>query len=823
MKLVAKIATLLTGVLLGVLVSLISTKVLEHHLLDKQMKLSALGTEPLSGLKQPSDADFSQDRIANAILVDSILTIIQNYYVDPDRALDNQSLIEGALLELNHYREVSVSDVDEGHRRVQIGKMVTEFSLESDYTFQRLLEDSIHLASFIGKSDLAKNEMFASSQSSNIGAFIYLNALLHSLDPHSGLLDQEEYRELKQGTEGSFGGLGVVVGIQNDVLTVIKPLPHSPAEKAGINGRDQITFINDKSTFGTSLQNLVHHMRGAPGTEVHLSLLRAGENAPRKIKIRREVIQVDSINAEVLKAGDYPVLYLTVDSFSSRTSEEIKEAISFYSREQGIKGITLDLRGNPGGLLDQAVKAADLFLHRGRIVSTSGRRPEVEVAYDDKDEFDLPVVILVDGETASASEILAGALQDNNRAIVIGQPTFGKGSVQTVFELPSNQALKLTIARYYSPSGKTIQNMGIMPDVWVQPIFAADRNLNLLGPGRYASERFLANTLSGAGYQEVPTPRYKFFYQRQSISGDYEKQLALGVFHELFAKNEVPLTEEKQRATYWLASASGYVNQENRVREDEVERYLQTKHRVNWVDTRHPVVEPLAIVTKLKSDSLVSVLEGRPLTVEWEVSNLGDHAVDRVSVFLRSENLEIPTQEQLLGTLKSGQTIRGEMILDLELPANPSPYSLFLGSSIEGWPVMKQQKELRVLVKTSHKPQLSFDISLVDEQGGHEDGILEPGEKAILEVSLLNESDIEAHDVKASLANLSGKQVEIPEKVSETIQTLGTGKNVVVRFPISVSEELISNDLHFGLTIDAEEYLVPLKRDHLLKAIPKRR
>ena len=817
MKLICKIATVLTGVLLGVLVSLISSKVLEKSLFKEQMKLSALDSEPIGGLQQ--EGDGHHDRIANAILVDSILTIVQNYYVDRERSINNRDLVLGALKELRIATNLKFS-VDDRVVRMRVDDKVSDFNIEESYSFQRLLEDSIHISSFLAKTSISESPEYRNIEGGNAGAFIYLNALLKSLDPHSGLLDQEEYRELKQGTEGSFGGLGVVVGIQNDVLTVIKPLPHSPAEKAGISGKDRITFINNVSTFGTSLQSLVHHMRGAPGTEVNLSLLRDGEVAPRNIKIRREVIQVDSIESEVIGSGTSKILSISIDSFSSRTSDEIKEAIHRNRKSDDIKGVILDLRGNPGGLLDQAVKSADLFLEKGRIVSTSGRRPEVEIAYDEGDEITLPLIVLVDSDTASASEILAGALQDNNRAIVLGQPTFGKGSVQTVFELPSNQALKLTIARYYSPSGKMIQNLGIMPDIWVQPVFRSDSNLNLLGLGRYSSEKFLSNSLAGEERNHPQQPRYKYFHLADEKQ-DYLKILATGIFDDLLEKNGFPLPPERKRATYWLASSSEYIASETSLRDLDVSEYINKQHKIGWKETS-PIEDYSMLEMKILSQRSLKIKEGQEVSIEWELINKSSLPVDRVSVFLRSNEPEISTREQLVGKIEPESVYRGETVFRSSLVTDEIPYRVFLGASIEAWPIFASQRYVDIKVEPSEKPDITYELELVEEKGKM-NGILEPGESAVIEVTLENGSKTTAHNVNASLVNFSGRQVKLGKVVVRKPVQLDTSETTKFQFPISISQDLKSKNLHFGLTIDAQEYLVPLKNNHILKAVPRRR
>lgn len=823
MKFVYKLSTLLTGVLLGVLVSLIASKLIEKKLLKSQMMLSALETDPVVGLQDSIDDE--RKKVSSAILIDSILTIVQNYYVDRERSLDNRNLVIGALKELSHYQGVSIR-FNDSDVIIQVDDMVYNFTLEEQYSFPRLLEDSIQISLFFEKTKL-KDRLFPDRMNyigEDFGSFVYLNALLHSLDPHSSLLDQEEYRELRQGTEGSFGGLGIVVGIQDDILTVIKPLPHSPAAKAGISVKDKITFINNTSTFGTSLQSLVHHMRGAPGTEVDLSLLRSGEVAPREIKITREVIQVSSISSEILEADSHKVLKISIDSFSSHTSEEIVREINKNITENPIQGIILDLRGNPGGLLDQSVKVADTFLKQGRIVSTSGRRPEVEIAYDEGTEFQYPMVVLVDDETASASEILAGALQDNDRAIILGQPTFGKGSVQTVFELPTNLALKLTIARYYSPNGKTIQNAGIIPDIWLQPVNRQEENSNLLGSGRYVSERFLSNRLSGSTVANLPHSRYKYFYMKDD-DVDFEEKLALGVMQNLIEKNGYPLPEDRQRATYWLANTSDFLRDTLQPEEEKVVKYFKNHHKFYWSDTKNslPQEKPPKVKLSLGVDKVLEVKEGQEILIPWSLENFEANSLSKISVFVRSYDGVIEPLEVVVGVIEAGGRVSGKIPVKISFPSGNSLYRFFVGYSIGGWPIVSKQQAFSFKVLPSKRPNIAFDLEIIEEIGGKEDGVLEPGERAILQVNLHNNSKIMAHKVSAELVSLSGKQISLGTLMSNQELTLDEGQDHKIKFPIDVSNDLKSKGLHFGLTINAEEYLQPMKKSYFLKAIPKRR
>jgi len=299
-----------------------------------------------------------------------------------------------------------------------------------------------------------------------------LKGLMSNLDAHSAFMDSKEYKDLTIQTKGEFGGLGIVVSMKNGALTVVAPIEGTPAYKAGVKAGDIILKINDKATLGMTIDEAVSLMRGKPKTPIELTLIRKGENKPIRVKIIRDIIKIDSVKPKLitLDNGD-KILYLHITSFDSHVVDEVKKAIK---ENKGVKGYIIDLRNNPGGLLDEAVGLLDMFIDKGVLVSQKGRHKEDNTEYKaHKAHTDTktPIVVLVNGGSASASEIVSGALQDDRRAIIIGEKTFGKGSVQVVVPLgkDSKEALKLTVARYYLPSGRTIQNKGVTPDIIVYP------------------------------------------------------------------------------------------------------------------------------------------------------------------------------------------------------------------------------------------------------------------------------------------------------------------------------------------------------------------
>ena len=315
-----------------------------------------------------------------------------------------------------------------------------------------------------------------------------INGMLTGLDPHSNYMNAKQFQDMQVQTRGEFGGLGIEVTQDNGYIRVISPIDDTPAMRAGVKAGDLIVALDGKTVQGLSLNEAVDKMRGAPSSKITLTIKRSGIDTPVELSMQREVIKIQVVKSRL--EGD--IAYIRVTSFSEQTDVGLRKAFTTLKEQAGgkLRGVVLDLRNNPGGLLDQAVAVSDDFLNQGEIVSTRARHTEDSQRWNAKDgdiTGGLPIVVLINGGSASASEIVAGALQDHQRAILVGTRSFGKGSVQTVIPLPGNGAMRLTTARYYTPSGRSIQGLGIVPEVEVQssrnepPRFGPEREADLKG------------------------------------------------------------------------------------------------------------------------------------------------------------------------------------------------------------------------------------------------------------------------------------------------------------------------------------------------------
>lgn len=363
-----------------------------------------------------------------------------------------------------------------------------------------------------------------------------INGMLSSLDPHSSYLNPKNYDGMKVQTRGKFGGLGIEVTMENGLVKVVAPIDDTPAAKAGILAGDYITHLDDEPVLGLTLAEAVERMRGLVDTDLKLTIRRAGEKEPLDITLTRAIITVQSVRGRL--EGD-DILYVRISSFTEQTDDGLRKTINRLKEESGneFKGLILDLRNNPGGLLDQAIAVSDDFLEKGEIVSTRGRKADDAQRYNAKPDDIVdgkPIVVLINGGSASASEIVAGALQDHGRAVILGTKSFGKGSVQTIVPLQGNGAMRMTTARYYTPSGTSIQAKGIVPDIEVE-----QAKLEVLEPLKGRSEADLRNHLDNGEEAESSANQATDAAKEEEIL-DYQllraKDLLKGVW--LFAKKD---------------------------------------------------------------------------------------------------------------------------------------------------------------------------------------------------------------------------------------------------------------------------------------------
>ncbi len=365
-----------------------------------------------------------------------------------------------------------------------------------------------------------------------------INGMLASLDPHSSFMPPDVYKEMKVDTQGEFGGLGIEITIKNGILTIVSPIEDTPAYRAGLQAGDQIVKIEDRFTKDLSIMDAVKLMRGPKGSKISITIMRESFGKPQDFQLVREIIKIRSVKSRTLEDG---YGYVRLVQFQERSSDELVAALKTLRKENegSLKGLVLDLRNNPGGLLDQAVKVSDIFLSDGLIVYTDGREEGSRMefsAHSKGTETDYPMVVLINGGSASASEIVSGALQDRERAIIMGTQSFGKGSVQTIIPLSDDSGLRLTTARYYTPRGTSIQARGITPDIVVAQI-----QVQKVEDGDRFSEKDLKNHIETPDQEGEPTidsdlPKFDL---ESTDRSDYQLMRALDLLKGLHVFKEL--------------------------------------------------------------------------------------------------------------------------------------------------------------------------------------------------------------------------------------------------------------------------------------------
>lgn len=576
-----------------------------------------------------------------------------------------------------------------------------------------------------------------------------INGMLSTLDPHSVLLRPEDYREMKLSTRGKFGGLGIVISIRDGQLTIVNPMDDTPASRAGLLAGDRIVQIGLDSTVNMALSDAVDLLRGEPGTPADLWVLREGWKKARKYTLTRADIKVESVASTLL---DGNVGLVRLRNFQNTTHDELQAALAALRKKArgGLAGLVLDLRGNPGGLLDQAIKIADLFVSSGPLVTTVGfgdRMREPKMATRAGTETDLPVVVLTDAHSASASEIVAGALKNHHRALIVGQRTFGKGSVQVIYDNKDDSALKLTIAQYLTPGDLSIQSVGITPDIETRAVVITEERTDL----------FLTETeMSG----EVSLPAH-LDHERAEVSRgeapalivEYLRDEALHAKIEanpedLIVDAEIALARDLLQATRahdretMLKDARGVIDARTAAEAVRIADALSARG-VDWrADEPGPVTAPRGkpraeVTARTITPAADRLTAGETLRIEATVRNTGDAPFTRLHAITASANELLAGHELIFGRVPPGES--RTWTVDVELPKSAltrrDAVTLAFADT-SGTPVADAQ--LKVDVQQLARPRFALHWRVDDRAAGNGDGLLQLGEEAELVVLAKN-------------------------------------------------------------------------------------
>lgn len=678
-----------------------------------------------------------------------------------------------------------------------------------------------------------------------------INGMLHTLDPHSALLPPAAYNEMRTGQRGQFGGLGIVISIRDGHLTVIRPIDGTPASAAGIGRGERIVRIGDESTLNMPLSEAVSRLRGEPGEPVDVWFQRRLEGGnweeARKVRLVRAVIQLQTVESRML--GDH-VGYIKINDFQSgETANDVRRALARFHTED-LRGVVLDLRGNPGGFMDQAIEVVDAFVSRGPIVSTrmrSGvrgdRGPEVRSAREAGTEPNYPMVVLINGGSASASEIVAGALKNHGRALIVGQRSFGKGSVQQLFDFPDGSALKLTIAQYLTPGDVSIQGVGIVPDIAIDPMTVDREDMDVEVDQEGTHEADLRSSLTSdavrAGEQPSVVMRYFLPVEvrrrlleanpEDNEENELEEEFLTRFGHLLVARARRPGRREM------LEDARPTVDQ---IRDEEMAKTVAELQNLGIDWSVGPDQGASDVLVEASTDATGdTVPAGASLHLRVRVTNRGTATLYQLRAHTESDNGLFDDRELVFGRLAPGET--REWSAGLELCQTQDDQRVcrvprFLPDRADGIRIRFDEAHghapaeatVRTRIRALPRPALSYQVQVADDQVGDGDGTMEPGERGSLFFRIRNVGEGPTFRAEANLRNESGRGVLLREG-RRPIGVIAPGTEQVVRFGFDVLSDFAGNEVKLTVTVyDPElrenlthELIVPVHAD----ATPVRR
>lgn len=772
--------------------------------------------------------------LSKAMVVQRTLELISDEYVDPKRVIPRDLLLSALNAVQRDVAQVLVS-VEAGGTTAKVRAEDKEISIRVDdvkgpwdvlarirtvFAFlEQNLKDSPDL-------DLRDVEYAA------------CNGMLKTLDPHSVLFSPEAYKDFSVGTSGKFGGLGIVIAIRDKQLTVMSTMPGTPAANAGLQKYDRITQINGESTATMGINDAVSRLRGDPKTDVTLYVHRDGPSGwtgSKPFKLTREEIKVASVEHKALGDG---VGYIRLKQFAEQTAQDMQKAMADLKASGHDKGLVLDLRGNPGGLLDQARRVADAFVKDGVVVVSDGRKDGREelTAKDDKNEPNYPIVVLINSGSASASEIVAGALKNLDRAVIIGETSFGKGSVQKVERNipPEGAALKLTIAQYLTPGDISIQGVGITPDVELDPMTVDVQELDLDADTPLLRERDLAAHLSNAKAKEGGRPMeiVKYALSREDrISlrergGDPEDQFALDAqisFAQRFLKAVGPVTDKRAEL---VKKAHGFIDTYRTEETKKVADELQ-KLGVDWTDDASAPkagFDPSKISVSIEpSKPNAEVTAGEPLEVKITVTNNGTVPLYRLRAHTKSDAGIFDAKEFVFGRVDPGKSRSWTTPMGWCETEGYKPGSTAVApkdaprvcrvpkDTVTRADAIKVKFEeahehapadsvLKTTVKALPRPSFAYSYQIVDDVEGNGDGALQVGEKASLYLTVKNTGNGKSYDTEASIQNLSGEGLLLRDARFD-ISNIGPGEERRVHFTFDVQPALKDNEAKVQIAI----------------------
>lgn len=737
---------------------------------------------------------------------------VQKKYVEPERA-EPRGMLQGALQALEtQYPEVLVEVVGD-RATVRVDEVSQAFDLKRADRFSAAAELLNEVLGFVHAQlgdEVDKKDLF----------YFALNGALDNLDPHSNVFSPKHFKEFMIGTRGSFGGIGFVFGIRDGDMTIITPIDGTPAARGGLRSGDRILYIDGEPSINMAVDMAANKMRGEPGTQVTLTLAREGWPEPKAITFTREVIHVDSVESHVLDDTDQaPVLYAKVKNFQKDTTQELRKAVQAAEKGQTpVRGVILDLRNNPGGLLEQAIALSEGFLDEGTIVATRG--PEADAnsrseARADTPISTLPVIVLINQGSASASEIVAGALKPT-RALLVGQKTFGKGSVQKLFPLTDSGALKLTVAQYLTPGDISIQSIGIQPDIAVYPARVAEGKVRLGPPPDHMKEADLDNAFTEWGNSSGnPQAELQFFQAEEEDEGEEQRSFAelsaeekrqriAEDFEVRFARQVFAVLEPGVASRQALVNAARSVVETVRGEQTARIRGALVAFGVQWDDA---TTGDGATLQLLAAEEVI-LPGGETTGVNLQVTNTGSATAYRVWGRTESDNPWLDNLDFVFGTVAPGETRGWAHSVEVPKSAQDRWDTFTLHLKAAGLAEAGDGSGTARTVAVA-KPAFAYRYRMADENtadpGRSGDGVLEVGERVRLELEVHNRGAATSETAEANIRGDEKEELYL-EDARHKLEGLAAGQSAAAPMAFRLVKATEDGDVVVGVSVADRDY-----------------
>ena len=714
-----------------------------------------------------------------------VLLQLKDNYVEPDRIDPGRMLVHTLDRVQNSVPEVVAifnDELESGPTSVEIrvGQASREFDIG---LIEEIWEMSFKLREVF---EFIQQNINRDEVDLRMVEYAAVNGMLNTLDPHSVLLTPEIYAEMQTENQGQFGGLGIVISIRDGALTVISPIDDTPAARAGFRAGDQIVKINDESTVNMPLDEAVGRLRGPPDTEVAVEVMRTGWTEPHSFNLRREIINIDSVTHEALGDG---IGYIQIRNFQANTHDDLMEALGTLEEEGPITGLVLDLRNNPGGLLAQAIAISDTFLAEGIIVTTVGigdQLREENAATRNTTQRDYPIVVLVNEGSASASEIVAGALKNHDRAVIIGDTTFGKGSVQILYELPDESALKLTVAQYLTPGDVSIQGVGIVPDIQMHAVTIDEEFIDLYAPDGVVREGDLEAALTSSFVEDAdrPTAVVKYYDEEEEIDPEAIRdpdEFELD-FEIDFARQVLLACENESDRGSMLSLAASVIAETADDQLVEVQQRLRSRN-VDW-SAGSNVIQPVRVETTM-TPATGQVHVGDPIEFEVAITNDGARALHQVRAVSASDHALFDDHELVFGRIDPGETATWTISVDVPVE-EPSRYERVTFHAFADMIDLTAENEAFIEVIGQERPRWGFSY-WIDDSDGNGDGLLHEGETIRFVMDVTNTGAGAAEETTVYIRNQSEAHVFLTQG-RDSIDALDAGDTHRATFELEIRD-----------------------------------